>query len=47
MLYEVKLINPETKEVYFTSLATKPQFPPQKLRDQYKAAIIVVRTMIG
>ena len=44
LFYEVKLINPETKEVYFTVTATKPTFPSKKIMDANRNAILVIRT---
>lgn len=45
MLYEVKLINPETKEVYFMETSVKPKIPSQEIIDQYEGAVLVIRTL--
>ena len=44
MYYEIKLINPETKEVYFKVTSPKPQFPSQEVIDRHKGAMLIVRT---
>lgn len=45
MYYEVKLINPETKEVYFMKTSPKPKFPSQDFFDKYRGAVLVIRTL--
>lgn len=44
LYYEVKLIHPETKEVYFNVTSTKPTLPSQKIFNQHKDAVLVIRT---
>lgn len=44
LYYEVKLINPETKEVYFQSTGPKPKFPSQKFVDSHLGSVLVIRT---
>ena len=44
MYYEIKLINPETKEVYFKVTSIKPKLPSQETMDRYKGAMLVIRT---
>ncbi len=45
LLYEVKLINPETKEVYFMATSVKPKIPPQEIIDRFANAVLVIRTL--
>ncbi len=45
MYYEVKLINPETKEVYFMETSVKPQFPSPEFFDCHQGAVLVIRTL--
>lgn len=45
MLYEVKLMNPETKEIYFIETSEKPKLPSQEIIDRYYGAVIVIRTL--
>lgn len=44
LYYEVKLINPETKEIFFAEISIRPKFPSQKLIDQHQGAILIIRT---
>ncbi len=44
LYYEVKLINPETKEIFFAETSVRPKFPSQSLIDQHQGAILVIRT---
>ncbi len=44
MYYEIKLINPETKEVYFKVTSARPKFPSQEILDRFKGAMLVIRT---
>ncbi len=44
LYYEVKLMNPETKEVFFRAISPRPKFPAQNLIDQHYGAILVIRT---
>jgi hypothetical protein len=44
LYYEVKLINPETKEVFFSATSLRPEFPSQDLMDRHQGAILVIRT---
>jgi len=44
LYYEIKLINPETKEVYFKVTSARPKFPSQEILDRYKGAMMVIRT---
>lgn len=44
LYYEVKLINPETKEIFFAVTSPRPKFPSQSLIDEHQGAIIVIRT---
>ncbi len=44
LYYEVKLINPETKEIFFVVISPRPKFPSQNLIDQHQGAIIVITT---
>lgn len=44
MYYEIKLINPETKEVYFKVTSPKPKFPTKEVMDRFKGAMLVIRT---
>ena len=44
LYYEVKLIHPETKEVFFNVTSVKPKLPSQDILDRYKGAILVIRT---
>lgn len=42
--YEVKLIHPETKEVFFHVTAPKPQLPSKEILERHREAVIVIRT---
>lgn len=44
LYYEVKLINPETKEIFFAEISVRPKFPSQNLIDEHQGAILVIRT---
>lgn len=44
LYYEIKLINPETKEVYFKVTSARPKFPSQEIMDRYRGAMLVIRT---
>lgn len=44
LYYEIKLINPETKEVYYKVTSEKPQLPTKEEMDRHKGAMLVVRT---
>ncbi len=44
MLFEVKLICPQTKTVLFTSVNSKPVFPPQHLYDRIPKPLLVILT---
>lgn len=44
LYYEIKLIHPETKEIFFSVTATRPKFPPKDLIDRHRGAIIVIKT---
>ncbi len=45
MIYEVKLINPETKEVYYMETSEKPKIPSQEIFGRFKGAVLVRRTL--
>lgn len=44
MLFEVKLICPQTKTVLFTSVNLKPVFPPQHLYSRIPKPLLVILT---
>ncbi len=45
MIYEVKLMNAETKEVYFMATSVKPKIPSQEIIDRFEGAVLVIRTI--
>lgn len=47
LYYEVRLIHPETKEVYFFSSSPRPLLPSQEIIDRHQGAVLVVRTTCG
>jgi hypothetical protein len=44
LFYEVKLIHPQTKEIYYLVTSEKPQLPAKEVMDQFKGAVLVIRT---
>jgi len=44
LLYEVKLLHPQTQEVIYESLSPQPQLPPLKLQQLHTGAILVINT---
>lgn len=44
LYYEVKLLNPETKEIYFNVTSPKPTLPSPEILERHKGAILVIRT---
>jgi hypothetical protein len=44
IFFEVKLINPETKEIYFKKIGKKPELPDQSILDKYLGALIIIDT---
>jgi hypothetical protein len=44
LFYEIKLIHPQTKEIYYLVTSEKPQLPAREIMDQYKGAILIIRT---
>lgn len=45
LYYEVKLIDAETKEVYFEEISVKPKFPTPDFYTRHRNAILVIRTL--
>lgn len=44
LLYDVKLINPQTKEIYFQSLSIRPELPSEELIKKHIGAILIIST---
>lgn len=44
LFYEVKLIHPETKEVYFEKTGPSPEMPNPETMKAHQGAILVIRT---
>lgn len=44
IFYEIKLIHPQTKEIYFQSLGEKPQLPSKEVIKKFQGAVIVIKT---
>lgn len=44
IFFEVKLVNPETKEIYFKKVGKRPELPDQTILDQYQGALIIIDT---
>lgn len=44
LFYEVKLINPQTKEIYYHKVGKKPELPCEALLRNFQGAMIVINT---
>jgi hypothetical protein len=44
LFYEVKLMHPQTKEIYYSVTSEKAQLPDKETMERYKGAILVIRT---
>ena len=44
LFYEIKLINPDTSEVYYQVIQEKPLLPSQDVFNQFKGALLVITT---
>ena len=44
LIYDVKLIHPQTKEVLFQTQGTRPQLPSSDVFKQHPGAILVINT---
>lgn len=44
IFFEVKLVNPETIEIYFKKIGKKPELPDQSILDQYQGALLIIDT---
>lgn len=45
IFFEVKLIHPETKEVYFKTIAPKADLPSKEVLDKYPGALLIINTL--
>jgi hypothetical protein len=44
LFYEVKLINPQTKEIYYQSTSKKAELPAQDIMQKYQGALLIINT---
>lgn len=44
LIYEVKLLHPETQEILFQSQGARPQLPTSQILQQYPGAILIINT---
>jgi hypothetical protein len=44
IFYDVQLIHPETKEIYFQKISEKPELPQKEVIDKYRGAMIIIKT---
>ena len=42
LFYDVKLINPQTKKVYFHKVGKKPDIPPKDVMEKFQGAMLVI-----
>lgn len=44
LFYEIKLINPQTKEVYYKTFSPRPLLPSNEILNKFLGAVIVINT---
>ena len=44
LFYEIKLINPQTKEVYYKTFSPRPLLPSNEILNKFLGAVMVIST---
>lgn len=44
VFFHIRLIHPETKEIYYESCGSKPELPSQEIIEKYKGSLLVIET---
>jgi hypothetical protein len=44
LFYDVKLVHPQTKEIYFQTISKRLELPPPEVFDRYQGAMLVINT---
>jgi hypothetical protein len=44
LYYQIKIINPETKEIYFETKCRKGELPKRDVMEKFPGAILIINT---
>jgi hypothetical protein len=44
LFFHIRLLDPDTKEVYYEVYGPKPELPPKDLLKKYQGALLVINT---